>query len=245
MTLTDKVCSLFLSQKVAYLIMPSFRAFCLNRNVKKGIDKLAKEKDEYFYLEKVKLDRLEKLYSKEQERRKTIEDKAKVNVTGITLALTLLSSSITFLNGTKTSNIKLEHGVTEDILLLLFLSTFIYLFLGALDAIKALQLGLVYDIYLSDEIKMASKGSYLRCLELSKSIHFNYKYNTIKENFVTSSYDNIKNAIIALLLLVLLGSIMYVINGNNEKIQDKYKMLIANNSLISINISPCIYRNIN
>lgn len=185
-----------------YEVLPFIQPICFNRNPRKRIKKYEQKPEVEFYIKGLSLEKLEKLHFKAMERRKMLDDKAKVNVSSIALALALLAASIAFVNGPKTSSyISLNYYSTSNISI--FIVSCLYLFLAGISALLSLKLTVVYDFYIKDEIELIGTSDNVRIYKLIKYIKLNYDLTTIKENYVNCSYLCLRNAIICLFLLIL------------------------------------------
>lgn len=205
-------------QKICTEIFPIVAAYQAEKIIKKNISEYEEKKEIDFYDFRVPLAVLKEHHDKELERKKTIEDKAKANVVGVTIAITLVNPLVVFINAQL--NPSLSKNVLDSYLGELFIATVLFglssLLLGGWAAFRALRIRGVYDLYLNDEIEIYSainkekikNAKYRKCWEL------NQRYSNIAGNFVDVSYTSIRNGVIAIfiamieILLIVYWSVM-------------------------------------
>lgn len=130
-----------------------------------------------------------------------LEDKAKVNVIGITIAITLIMGSSGVLN---TIFEKFPISILQWLAFLLLTVAVIYLLIAGIIAVKVLiDENTVYTIGLNS---FASNEATLR-LDYDKCIAQNRTQNLIRNNSVYSSYECIRNALVCLFFILVLSTI--------------------------------------
>lgn len=218
--LNNKKVRMFLLQNriLSYIIskvFPTLETIIINKNLEEAIGEINKKSDSEFSNTNLTVETLEKLQQKEMERRKTIEDKAKITIAGITIAITFLSSGIAIINSLNDSFI-LQNKAYSIILLTIFIISFVYFVSSGISALKALNLTVIYDIYLNDELDLADKGLSVRLSKMVKNLQLNYNITPQKENSLSASYQDIKNGILLLLTGVLVLGTFYFVGDNQE-----------------------------
>jgi hypothetical protein len=142
----------------------------------------------------------------EMDRRKSVEDKAKINLLGITIAVTVLFASPNFV-GKKELNAAMGGLWGIGALALLTIGVG-YLLYGGLKALDALQIAKIYSPSPEEESGVCErlrKANLLWCLEQNKKAIF------LRTNAVSVSYLSIRNGVFILaVLLVLLATRMLI-----------------------------------
>jgi len=145
-----------------------------------------------------------------------LEDKAKTNVIGITISITLIMGA----SGTlSTLNRRFPSLVLSWITFALVVVTVVYMIIAGLLAIRML-IG-ENEIYIVELNSLASGGTALRD-DYAKCIFMNQIKNTIRNNYIFTSYKCIKNSLIVLFVVFILMVIpVNALNANNDK-ESKY-----------------------
>jgi hypothetical protein len=140
--------------------------------------------------------------AKERERKKTIEDKVKAILFIMTLASFLMINSIKFL-----TDPNLEISFFSKILISLSLIYFVF---SGVASIKALNLKGFHDLYLFSyftedsteiEFKEIPKIDYIG--KMYKNVRLNYYNTMIRANYTFSSFVDIRNGFVLLLLFYM------------------------------------------
>jgi endonuclease YncB( thermonuclease family)/F0F1-type ATP synthase assembly protein I len=189
---------------VAFKIYPLLGAKIIDDNCIDAANDLWSKSDASFYKAGITKETIEKLHVKEAERKKTIEDKAKTNVTAVTIAIALVTTVLTVINGVNTYSFFNTQPLSVYLLGIVMLG-FIYLVISGFSAFRALQLGNVYDIYLNDEFELLGEPEETRIGRMTKNLNLNYVSTPRREAYVTASYQGMKNGIVALLVFVICG----------------------------------------
>lgn len=210
--MNKKIRDLIINNRVlclfAFEVYPLLGAKIINENCMDEERKLLGLSDESFYIEGIKNETIEKLLLKEADRKKIIEDKAKTNVTAVTIAIALVTTILTMFNGTNTYSFLMTKSLTIYMVIVGILG-FLYLVISGLCAFRALQLGPIYDIYFNDEKELLGKPDESRCGRLIKNLQLNYINTPRREAYVNASYQGMKNGILALIVFVFLGIIIF------------------------------------
>lgn len=181
-------------------------------------------------IDEVTIDSFKQKYAETFEVKNKFEDKAKTNVIGITIAITVImgASGLTGSLISKYPSVVL-HWMSFAILLV----AIIYLLVSGIDAIKVLfKENSMSTVDLSDMStdSIKAKEKYDDC------INRNINRNIIRNNIVYSSYICIRNALICMMVLFVLISIPFATSKSNVNdavvIQDESS--ISYRSTISI-----------
>ena len=125
-----------------------------------------------------------------------LEDKAKINGAGITISITLIMGATNFLSSIAT---KFANPVVTWISFIVFILSVIYMIVAGILSFQILMNGNRIGV-----IKLDTCGSKIKYREqLCNSISYNQKYNTIRNNYIFSSYQCIRNAIILLVVVFI------------------------------------------
>lgn len=159
--------------------------------------------------DEVTIDSFKQKYAETFETKNKFEDKAKTNVVGITIAITVIMGA-SGLTGSLSS--KYPSAVLHWISFSILLVAIIYLLVSGIDAIKVLfKENSMSTVDLSDMStdSIKAKEKYDDC------INRNINRNIIRNNIVYSSYICIRNALICLVLLFVLISIPFDTSKSN------------------------------
>lgn len=138
-------------------------------------------------------------YEAENERRTAIEEKAKTNFQSITLAFSIIFAALTFLRSDA-----MRHGLTgawEAATLVLTLVGVMFLIVGGLEALRAIQVGKVYRPTHEDEAR-DSEFEFLQ--RLIVAAQQNQLLTTLRTNALDVSYKAIRNGTLTLAALIAL-----------------------------------------
>ena len=146
----------------------------------------------------------------QQGRRQIIEDKAKTNILGITLAFTVILATVAF-----APRITDAGRSYPDPLLWAFMSLQLYgiLFLlaGGGLALKTLRVAQNYIWTLQDERDNSTKED--RNSEISWYLKINEEVSRLKGNLLDASYSCIRNGVVALAISAILVLIFLIFNS--------------------------------
>lgn len=157
-----------------------------------------------------------------------LEDKAKINIIGITIAIMLIISFSGVINMIPE---KLLTPVIRWLIFALFIATVVYLFIAGIIAIKVLTGENV--VYMVDQNRFASNKVGLS-LEYFKSIEQNRNQNLIRNNSLYSSYECIRNALVCLVVILVLSTmpIDFQQNGTNKSsVHDQYNFTFSSETV--------------
>lgn len=135
----------------------------------------------------------------EIDRQKAIEIKARDNLLAITIAFSIMSVGIGLLLAPSEGS-KPIHFPSATYAVMLVVGV-LFLFAAGLAALRALDIGMLYVLDLTDEAELNEERKKLRlvrCLEL------NQLSTTIKSNYTCASNHCIRNAVVTLFALFIL-----------------------------------------
>ena len=155
------------------------------------------------------IDDVRKYLSAEAERRKSVEDKAKSNLVGITIGFPIVFAGLNFLTNEQIRAV--VSGPWAYATLASLAIGVIYLIYGGLKALTALQIARVYMASPTDEAGVEEeerRAILLWCLEQ------NEKTTLLRTNALTVSFRSIRNGVIILALVILfLAGRMLLVTG--------------------------------
>lgn len=168
-----------------------------------------------FGIDEWTLDDLKELYETETTRKSKFEDKAKTNVIGITISVTLIMGACTLMQNVKDNY---SDGIIYWIAFTIYVLSVIYMLEAGLHAIRVITSENVVHI---PNLKKTEKE---KKIEYDKAIAMNRARDLIRNNYVFTSYECIRNALFCLFIVMVIavfplkesdaGSVGAVINGN-------------------------------
>lgn len=190
-------------QSIIGQVFPSVSMIKANKQLKEKINSAESQSNRAFMdnFDQIPIENFRQKYAEAFEVKNKFEDKAKTNVIGITIAITVImgASGLTGSLISKYSCVAL-HWVSFIILL----AAIIYLLVSGIDAIKVLfDENAMSTVGLPDLIAddVDTKEKYDNCTNR------NINRNIIRNNIVYSSYICIRNALICMMVLFILLSI--------------------------------------
>lgn len=200
---------------IVELLFPLKRLLKADKIVREKIEKLEKGDITFEYMvgyEKLTLEEADKFLNKTFEARKTLEDKAKTNVLGVTISVSLLIGlSQVFVNN-------IQNGIFRVLTLLIALYCLISVISGTVISLLILgKQNRTYDVFPID--KSSSEDEQLENIALNTELNMNY--NVRRNNFLYASYGLIINFLVSLSVLFLLVIIPAQIN--NKTTMQKFK----------------------
>lgn len=186
----------------------------MNNKIEKEIELLrASDNNELTYMKnynELKMKDVKSFYNHNQEVKKILEDKAKTNIIGLTISITLI---MVFINITELIN-SFENLNIKIIILILAIMSVGYMIVASLLSINLLvNKNIVFRIQPSDLTleKNLLKRKYALLTELT------IKQNLIRNNYIYSSYECIRNSLILLftifIMLLLARSSFYMVHN--------------------------------
>lgn len=212
-------------------ILPSLYARKANKELKNKINGTDGQSNIAYmdYSDKISLDVFKQKYAETFDVKNKFEDKAKTNVIGITIAITVIM-------GASGLTLSISNKFTSDVLqwvsFTVLLLAIIYLLLSGIRAIKVLfQENVMSTIELSDisSDDKEMKEKYDAC------INQNINRNIIRNNIVFSSYICIRNALICMVVLFCLVAIPFSstqTNSSNDSALNNKSSISYNSAII-------------
>lgn len=146
----------------------------------------------------IKIKKLKQEYDKGIEQKKILEDKAKTNVVGITIAISLIMGA-----GSLTRNVTSKYScpIWAWLAIVLILFAVFYMIFAGLMSIKVITNENQIETVPIDISKSYEKEYYDCCIRI------NNDRNLIRNNYVYSAYECIRNALICLSLVFFMSII--------------------------------------
>lgn len=212
-------------------LFPLYKTVKANKKLFKDIEELKQlerlkpeDNDKYYMKDYIKLtiENANIFFDKTLEKKKSLEDKAKVNVFGATIAVTLVT-------GLYKAFLDLSSNGTvvwvKIFLFLLAMYTLIQMILAGLSSIKVLN-DIIQQYELFPDDFNLSEDKKLDLIALNTEINLNYNY--IRNNFLSSSYGSMRNSLVGLFLLFFLLTIpLPYINSNKKEETKIYDQIIS------------------
>jgi len=201
-------------------LVPHLYAFLIENKLERRIQVLSEKKanieisdsdvDEFFEIVK-------KNHEKEFERKGVIEDKARSSLFVVTLAITLILGSLSFVNSDKI--------MFPKFLLIFLIIGVIYLIFSGITAIKALHMKPYNDIAIDniivgqnykdlskvyDNLSISKMSKKTELSEIYECIKLNQLLTTIKSNYVEVTFLGIRNGLILVAIFFILDAISII-----------------------------------
>lgn len=198
--------------KVFALAFPMFENYRANSKIRQKIF-LAGDNGAITEQEKVlrdiealnddKLDKIEELYDETFKAKEKIEDKAKTNIIGISISITLIMGASGMLS---TLNNKYPVSVLQWTAFVLMLAAIIYMLSAGILVVKILtNENEVYKV----ELKSVGLGGDVLEKDYAKCILQNQNKNLIRNNNLFTSYECIRNSLVCLFIIVVMAIIPF------------------------------------
>ena len=186
-------------RKIYECIFPMIANIKINKDIRTRID-ISNENDSIFRgienPKSISLNILQEQYSETFKIKDKLEDKAKTNIIGVTISISLILGASTFLSNI---NNKFNCVLLSWVVFGLFTIAVLYMIIAGVISIKVLiSENSVYTLSLSNQ---NSHSEYDDCISKNRL------KNIIRNNYVYTSYECIRNSIIALFLILILSII--------------------------------------
>lgn len=223
----------FLEKLVVWVnpFFPLTKALWANCRLKTQIESLEQETDNTPYVESFRGtndDDANMLHENTVDYRKSLTDKAKINVFGITLA-------VTFIVGMTRVFVSIDCPQNMALFLLLAeiatLMALVYMISGGLVSLNTLQGQKIYDLTPEDFSYLktidSDKSTQERVFIIARNIELNIKVNLIINNMVSASYGFLRNGLICLLLSTFfVCAISYMKVAPKQTLADEIRPII-------------------
>lgn len=164
------------------------------------------------YSDLINLDILKGRYDETFKAKEKIEDKAKTNIIGISISITLIMGASGILS---VLNNKYLSPAVSWVAFVLIVVSIIYMLTAGILIIRLLTNE--NEIYMVTLSELASGGEILRD-QYGKRISQNQNKNVIRNNYLFTSYECIRNSLVCLFVILILTTIP--INLKSEDISD-------------------------
>lgn len=216
-------------------LFPFFASSKANRKLKKRIVEYKHGKIKYYSRNRCReknyyFDCLDKKYKETFETKIRLEEKAKTNVIGITIAITLITGASNIIT---TINSKFPFWFIQWISFAILLVSVVYLIIAGILAIKILcNENEMFFI----SVDATYKKDLNSALEYDECTAKNICRNIIRNNLIFSSYACIKNALICMVAILILCTIplhMDVKDKNDRiSLNDNYQFVYLSDVLV-------------
>lgn len=151
---------------------------------------------------------LNDLYEREFSRKDKFEDKAKTNIAAVTIFVTLIMGSYTLIDNIAK---KYPFVIVSLIASFIFLVAVIYMFLAGYNAFYIIsEINIVHRRRIGVQEKENIRKEYI------ENTCYNRAVNLIRNNYISTSYACLKNALVCLLLVMVIGIFPYNIIGGSK-----------------------------
>lgn len=148
-------------------------------------------------------------------KKKSLEDKAKTNIFGVTIAVTLVTVLCKVLVDLNSMDYLMCYKM---VLFIISLYVLIQMTLAGLSAMKIISdITIQYELFPDDTT--LPDNELLDLIALDTEI--NVKYNAIRNNYLSSSYESIKRSLIGLMFLFMIITFPINVIGDNNPAKDK------------------------
>lgn len=180
------------------IIFPVIANWKKNKIVQKNLEMERGELDEVENKDDVKLEDLKEMYDDTFRRKDKIEDKAKTNILSVSISITLIMGASGLLSDVKSKFV--GHAWIAWTVFILFIIAVIYMLSAGILVIKMLTNENSMEHILITSL--ANGGEELRN-EYSICIKKNNYRNFIRNNYVFTSYECIRNALFCLFVVLI------------------------------------------
>lgn len=149
------------------------------------------------------------------DKKKSLEEKAKTNIFGVTIAVTLVTVLCKVLVDLNSMDYLMCYKM---VLFIISLYVLIQMTLAGLSAMKIISdITIQYELFPDDTT--LPDNELLDLIALDTEI--NVKYNAIRNNYLSSSYESIKRSLIGLMFLFIIITFPINVIGDNNPEKDK------------------------
>ena len=174
-----------------------------NRKLKRKIDCLVRQDPLTLYgndkRSLIPVELLTRHLRDEDARRRAIEDKARTNILGVTLAFSVMFAGVALVSSSADSS-ECSTDWLKYVLVPLLVGIF-FLLTGGWVALSVLRIGPVYAWTLEEETESSATES--KATRILRYIELNQRINVLKTNGVVASYNCIRNGIIVLAVVAI------------------------------------------
>lgn len=217
-------------KKIIYSIFPYFEMRHANKKITRKVNRLKRnlENDESYLstymmsFEGIPIDKVEKIYNSIISNRKSLEEKAKINVLIVTIAATVILGLTSFLF---TIQEKIPYNALFVIFIaFLFILSLYYLISGSITSLATLNSGESKEIYNLSPLDYQYIASITDLSAREKEIRYFYsQYSELNmtvnwkiNNYISCTYANIRNALIILGIIGVSFCFIFIFDKNEE-----------------------------
>lgn len=241
--------------KFIEMIFPMYANHIYNKEIQRKIENFGENKESLVYIKKFNIEFYKEQYSDTFKIKDKLEDKAKTNVIGITITISLIlgaSGIVSTIYG------KYPHFYIKWIAFGVLSSAVIYMISAGILAIQVLITNnKMYFVNVANSTEVSDEQILL--LEYKDCIDLNRLQNLIRNNSIFTSYECIKNALFCLFLIFVLSilpakTVDKPINENNiinNSIDSRYEIFYSKSAIdffkvddIQNNVEATILNNI-
>lgn len=229
-----------MSSKIISFVTSSYvRAIVAEKIIKEKIKETWDKREESTFPQKDPDDLinvLEKHLTKNLTIRKVVEDKAKSNLIGITLSISVLFTGFGFI--LKNETFMVNFVLLKYIIIGLLLLSVLYLLLSGWSALKCLIVEKLYDLSIDEEFNLSEREKLVRYLSYVKMNNYVY---IIKTNFLSVSQKALQYGIVLLGFVIILNSfVLFLHDKSSLKVSNKQsiKSEVKSNNKTTKNTKP-------
>lgn len=215
--------------KILYELVPFLEIYKANNKINEKMNKFREDLDQEDFLSpdmekflNISIEEAQKLQEKVIAYRKSLEEKARVNVLIVTIAVTVILGLTSFLTGIQD---KISNNFYLNIIMfsLIFLSL-LYLIFGSIFSLMTLNAGELKEIYdfslndyeylskISDESEKERETKYIIARNTELNTFVNLKLN----NYISCTYSFIRNAIILLGVVGTISCYVFILDKSEK-----------------------------
>jgi hypothetical protein len=216
-------------RKMIVWIFPYFEMIPANKKITRKVNELKGnlDRDESYLssymrgFEGIPVKEAEKIFNSIISNRKSLEEKAKVNVLIVTVAVTVILGLSSFL-------FSIQEKIPGNIFLaFLFILSLVYLISGSISSLATLNSGESKEIYNMSPLDYQYFAGITDLAEKEKEIRYFYsRYAELNmtvnwkiNNYISCTYANIRNALIILGIIGVSFCFIFIFDKNDESIK--------------------------
>lgn len=201
----------YISEFINFL-WPFYESYTANKEIDKDIQRQENDNTIQEFQDDFDKTEIVKDYDATIYRKDKLEDKAKTNIFGITIAISLITGAHTFLNNIYTMYSSRIIGIISFILFLLII---LYLLVSGISVVKVLCDLNRIEVPQKNKCVKKPDEYFIDCI---KCTNINNQINLMRNNIICSSFKGIRNALIGLfvLLVIITFPIAYTQSGTDK-----------------------------
>lgn len=220
-------------KKIIYWIFPYFEMRHANKKITRKVKELKGnlDNDESYlspYMKSfvgIPVKEAEKIFNSIISNRKSLEEKAKINVLIVTIAVTVILGLTSFL-------FTIQEKISDNALFIIFMAflfilSLFYLISGSISSLATLNSGESKEIYNMSPLDYQYIAGITDLLEREKEIRYFYsRYAELNmtvnwkiNNYISCTYANIRNALVILGIIGVSFCFIFIFDKNEESIK--------------------------